>query len=82
MCFDFLCPVLVPRDKKKNLPQRVLSDESEKLGVFVFFDEGASLAGVEDMCRLVCCCHDEAKRTAALERFKELQEVEPPEEEW
>ena len=81
MCFDFLCPVLVPRDKKKNLPQRVLSDESEKLGVFVFFDEGASLAGVEDMCRLVCCCHDEAKRTAVLERFKELQEMEPPEEE-
>eukprot|EP00931_Biecheleriopsis_adriatica_P040939 TRINITY_DN2344_c0_g1_i6.p1 TRINITY_DN2344_c0_g1~~TRINITY_DN2344_c0_g1_i6.p1 ORF type:complete len:1424 (+),score=490.71 TRINITY_DN2344_c0_g1_i6:622-4272(+) len=72
---------LIPKDKQQNLPDRVLGPASEELGVVAFFDDGASLAGVEDSVRLMVLCSDSSKREAAIARFHELQEVEPPPEE-
>eukprot|EP00438_Fugacium_kawagutii_P018379 Skav208998 [mRNA] locus=scaffold2686:185672:191436:- [translate_table: standard] len=73
--------ILIEREKQTNLPPRVLNDVADKLGVVAFFDDGATLAGVEDNVRLNVICWDVEKQTAALEMLKELQDQEPPPEE-
>lgn len=73
--------ILIEREKQKNLPARVLNDVADKFGVVAFFDDGSTLAGVEDNVRVNVICWDVEKQTAALDQLKELQDVEPPPEE-
>ena len=77
--------IFVEKEKQKNLPPHVLNDVAEKHGVLAFFDDGATLAGVDDNVRLNIACWDVDKQTAAMDLLKELQEMEPPpapEEAW
>merc|ERR1712194_912820 len=41
-----------------------------------FWDDGASMSGIEDSTRLVICGEKEDQREAAVAKIKELQEVE------
>lgn len=69
--------LMVPQAKVKNLTEDVLATVEGETETFVFFDDGASLAGVEDSSRLLVCGHSKAKREEAVAKLTKLQDVEP-----
>eukprot|EP00927_Polykrikos_kofoidii_P009348 TRINITY_DN1389_c0_g1_i1.p1 TRINITY_DN1389_c0_g1~~TRINITY_DN1389_c0_g1_i1.p1 ORF type:complete len:1390 (+),score=381.42 TRINITY_DN1389_c0_g1_i1:39-4172(+) len=78
---DDVGKLLVDKDKVGNLTDAVLAKVESETGTFIFGDDGAALAGIEDKARLIICCPDESSRANAIAKLEELKDV-TPESSW